>query len=104
MSFLGVAVLTAAGDQSERPASQLADHSSMNPDVVAGISRLRREGTLSTEQSALFSRVARRELVSVRVEIRALLYLGVLLLTSGVGIFVVEDRKSTRLNSSHLGI
>ena len=62
----------------------------MNPDVVAGIARLRREGTLSSEQAALFNRVARRELVSVRVEIRALLYLGVLLLTSGVGIFVVE--------------
>jgi hypothetical protein len=62
----------------------------MNPDVVAGIARLRREGILSSEQAALFSRVARRELVSVRVEIRALLYLGVLLLTSGVGIFVVE--------------
>ena len=62
----------------------------MNPDVVAGIARLKREGILSTEQAALFSRVARRELVSVRVEIRALLYLGVLLLTSGVGIFVVE--------------
>jgi hypothetical protein len=51
---------------------------------------LRREGILSSEQAALFGRVARRELVSVRVEIRALLYLGVLLLTSGVGIFVVE--------------
>jgi len=62
----------------------------MNPDVVAGIARLRREGILSTEQAALFSRVARRELVSIRVEIRGLLYLGVLLLTSGVGIFVVE--------------
>jgi hypothetical protein len=62
----------------------------MNPDVVAGIARLRREGMLSSEQAALFGRVARRELVSVRVEIRALLYLGVLLLTSGVGIFVVE--------------
>src|SRR5215468_5082646 len=62
----------------------------MNPDVVAGIARLRREGILSSEQAGLFSRVARRELVSVRVEIRALLYLGVLLLTSGVGIFVVE--------------
>jgi len=62
----------------------------MNPDVVAGIARLRREGILSSEQAALFSRVARRELVSVRVEIRALLYLGVLLLTSGVGIFIVE--------------
>jgi predicted membrane protein DUF2157 len=62
----------------------------MNPDVVAGIARLRSEGILSSEQAALFNRVARRELVSVRVEIRALLYLGVLLLTSGVGIFVVE--------------
>ena len=62
----------------------------MNPDVVAGIAGLRREGILSSEQAALFSRVARRELVSVQVEIRALLYLGVLLLTSGVGIFVVE--------------
>src|SRR5262249_52605931 len=72
------------------PASPVAHHSSMNPDVVAGIARLRREGILSSEQAALFSRVARRELVSVRVEIRALLYLGVLLLTSGVGIFVVE--------------
>src|SRR5262249_56728745 len=72
------------------PASPLAHHSSMNPDVVAGIARLRRAGILSTAQAALFSRVARRELVSVRVEIRALLYLGVLLLTSGVGIFVVE--------------
>ena len=51
---------------------------------------MRREGILSSEQAALFSRVARRELVSVQVEIRALLYLGVLLLTSGVGIFVVE--------------
>jgi hypothetical protein len=72
------------------PALAVAHHSSMNPDVVAGIARLSREGILSSEQAALFSRVARRELVSVRVEIRALLYLGVLLLTSGVGIFVVE--------------
>ena len=62
----------------------------MNLDVVAGIARLRSEGILSSEQAALFNRVARRELVSVRVEIRALIYLGVLLLTSGVGIFVVE--------------
>src|SRR5215470_9082579 len=90
MSFLGVAVLTTAGDQSKRPASQLAHHSSMNPDVVAGISRLRREKTLSTEQATLFNRVAHRELISVRVEIKTLLYLGVLLLTSSIGIFIVE--------------
>jgi hypothetical protein len=62
----------------------------MNPDVVAGVARLRRERILSSEQAALFSRVARRTLVSVRIELRALLYVGVLLLTSGVGIFVVE--------------
>jgi hypothetical protein len=62
----------------------------MNPDVVAGIARLRREGVLSSEQAAVSGRVARRDLVSVRLEIRALLYVGVLLLTSGLGIFVVE--------------
>src|SRR5215831_374323 len=65
----------------------------MNPDVVAGIARLRTEGILSNGQAALFARVARRELVSIRVEIRALLYLGVLLLTSGVGIFIVEHHE-----------
>src|SRR5262247_3771366 len=74
------------------PASPVAHHSSMNPDVVAGIARLRREGILSSGQAVLFGRVARRGLVSIRVEIRALLYLCVLLLTSGVGIFVVEHQ------------
>jgi len=62
----------------------------MNPDVVAAIARLRTEHVLSSEQAARFNRVARRDLVSVRVEVRALLYFGVLLLTSGVGFFVVE--------------
>jgi hypothetical protein len=38
--------------------------------------------------------VARRHLVSVRFEIRALLYVGVLLLTSGVGILVVERHEA----------
>jgi hypothetical protein len=65
----------------------------MNPDVVAAIARLRSEHVLSSEQAARFNRVARRHLVSVRVEVRALLYVGVLLLTSGVGLFVVEHHK-----------
>jgi hypothetical protein len=62
----------------------------MNPDVLAAITRLRVEGVLSAPQAALFARVARRELVSVRIELRLLLYLGVVLLTSGVGLLVAE--------------
>ena len=62
----------------------------MNPDVVSAVARLRADNVLSVEQAALFDRVARRLLVSLRVEIRALLYAGVLLLTSGVGLLVKE--------------
>ena len=62
----------------------------MNPDVVAAIARLRSEDVLSTRQAALFNRVARGSLVSIRLEIRAVLYVGVLLLTSGIGVLVVE--------------
>jgi len=62
----------------------------VNPDVVAAITRLRAEGVLSPPEAALFGRVARRELVSVRIELRLLLYPGVLLLTSGVGVLVAE--------------
>src|SRR5713101_555551 len=62
----------------------------MNPDVVSAIARLRADNVLSSGQAALFDRVARRELVSVRLELRAFLYLGVLLLTSGVGLLIKE--------------
>ena len=64
----------------------------MNPDVVAAIARLRTDNVLSGPQAALLNRVARRHLVSVRLEIRLLLYVGVLLLTSGVGVLVVEHQ------------
>ena len=60
----------------------------INPDVVGAIARLRAAGVVTDPKAALFARVARRELVSVRFEIRALLYLGVLLLTSGVGVLL----------------
>ena len=65
----------------------------MNPDVVSAIARLRRDNVLGQAQATLFDRVARRRLVSVRFEIRALLYAGVLLLTSGVGLLVKEHRQ-----------
>jgi hypothetical protein len=65
----------------------------VNPDVVSAIARLRAENVLSAGQAALFERVARRRLVSVRLEIQALLYAGVLLLTSGVGLLVAEHHR-----------
>src|SRR6266536_4539139 len=65
----------------------------MNPDVVSAIARLRRDNVLGQAQATLFDRVARRQLVSVRFEIRALLYAGVLLLTTGVGLFVKEHHR-----------
>lgn len=60
----------------------------MNPDLVRAIASLKAGDVLSAEQAAFFDRVARRGLVSVRFEIRTLLYVGVLLLTSGVGVLV----------------
>jgi hypothetical protein len=65
----------------------------VNPDVVDGISRLEAQHVLTSEQAALFDRVARRRLVSVWLEIRALLYVGVLLVTSGVGLLVSEHHQ-----------
>jgi hypothetical protein len=64
----------------------------VNPDVVGAIASLRARGILSSEQAAFFDCVARRGLVSVRFEIRALLYAGVLLVTSGVGVLVAQHQ------------
>ncbi|HEX7616653.1 MAG TPA: hypothetical protein VF554_15425 [Thermoanaerobaculia bacterium] len=64
----------------------------MNPDVAAAVEYLREEGVLTASQAHLFARVARRELVSLRLEIRAALYAGVLLLTGGIALFVNENR------------
>jgi len=65
----------------------------LNPDVVAAVARLRADNVLSGQPAAFFDRVARRLLVSVRFEIRTLLYIGVLLLTSGVGLLVKEHHR-----------
>ncbi len=65
----------------------------MNPDVAVAVERLRGDGVLGDLPASLLGRVARRELVTVRLEIRAALYAGVLLLSAGVGLFVKENHE-----------
>jgi hypothetical protein len=63
----------------------------VSPEVAAAVERLRGQGTLSVEQAALFSRVARRDLLSVNPELRVLLYGGVLVAMAGVGLLVKQN-------------
>jgi len=68
----------------------------LNPDVVAAIDALRAKGTLPGAQARVLSRPARGELVSIHWELRTLLYLGVVLATTGVGLFL-------KLNQERIG-
>src|ERR1700692_1506365 len=63
----------------------------MNPDVVLAIPALVESGALPPAAAPRLLRVARGELLSVRAELRALLYAGVLLLTGGVGLLVKQN-------------
>lgn len=63
----------------------------MQPEVVDALSSLKEKGVVGDPPASHLLRVARGDLVSVRLEIRTLLYLGVLLLTTGVGLFVKEN-------------
>jgi hypothetical protein len=63
----------------------------LNPDVAQAIPRLVETGALPAEKAPLLLRAARRELVSVHWELRTLLYLGVLLVTGGVGLLIKEN-------------
>ncbi|HSF16955.1 MAG TPA: DUF2157 domain-containing protein [Vicinamibacteria bacterium] len=63
----------------------------MNPDVVAGISTLDREGILSQQQADFLRPIAEGRRLSVHGELRFLLYVGVLLLTAGVGALVEQN-------------
>ncbi len=78
----------------------------MQPEVVQAIGALREKGILTDPPAAYLLRVAKGELVSLRLEIRTLLYLGVLLLTTGVGLFVREhhDRIGPAAIASGLGL
>ncbi|HUM03725.1 MAG TPA: DUF2157 domain-containing protein [Thermoanaerobaculia bacterium] len=64
----------------------------MQPEVVEAVGALREKGMLGDPPASHLLRVARGDLVSVRLEIRTLLYLGVLLLTTGVGLFLKENQ------------
>src|SRR5258706_1346582 len=77
-----------------------------SPEVADASGVLREKGILAPGTSAALLRVARRELVSVRFELRALLYAGVLLVVSGVGIFLKlnQDRIGPVAIASLLGI
>lgn len=63
----------------------------MSSEVDAAVVRLRREAVLSAAQADLFGRVARRELVSVHRELRLLLYAGIVVTMTGVGLLVKEN-------------
>ncbi|MGE5345439.1 MAG: hypothetical protein ACM3JH_05735 [Acidithiobacillales bacterium] len=65
----------------------------MEPEVIEGIGALRERGLLADQTASYLLRVARGDLVSVRLELRTLLYLGVLLLTTGVGLFIREHHE-----------
>ena len=73
----------------------------MNPDVVEAIERLRREGVLTEVQASPLERAARGELVSVEAELRTLLYAGVVLITTGIGLFMKENHE--RLGPAAIG-
>jgi hypothetical protein len=64
---------------------------SASPGVAEAVAALRTAGVLTEEEAARLGRVARGGLVSVRGELRAALYLGVLLLVSGVGLLLKEN-------------
>jgi Predicted membrane protein (DUF2157) len=63
----------------------------MNPDVAQAIPELVKAGVLPPAQAPKLLRVARGELLSVHAELRALLSLGVLLITGGVGVLVAQN-------------
>jgi len=59
--------------------------------VAAAVERLESEGILQPAQARLFGRVARGELVSLATALRALLYFGVLAVTTGAGLLFKEE-------------
>jgi len=63
----------------------------ISPDVAEAVAALKRDGVLAPEQARLFGRVARGELVSLHAGLQVLLYLGVLAVTSGVGLLFKDQ-------------
>ena len=63
----------------------------MNRSLLDAVGRLRARGTLTDAQAAFFSRMARDELVSVRPELQAALWIGVTMIAGGAGMLVKEN-------------
>ena len=79
--------------ESNAPIMSAANRLEMNPETLDAIARLRADGILTDAQAPPLLRAARGDLVSVELELRTLLYAGVLLLTSGVGLFLKENHE-----------
>ncbi len=62
-----------------------------SPEVAEAVAALQAAGVLTAGECGRPGRVARGELVSVRSEIRAALYVGVLLVVSGAGLFLRDN-------------
>ena len=63
----------------------------MNPDVVAAVDALVERGVIDRRGAVTLRREASGSLVSVRDELRVLLWAGVLLITSGAGLLVRQN-------------
>jgi hypothetical protein len=63
----------------------------MNPEVVTAIDELARAGTLERRTAVVLRRAASGSLVSVHAALRVLLWLGVLLITTGVGVLIRQN-------------
>lgn len=63
----------------------------MNRSLLESIGRLRAQGTISDAQAGFFGRIARGELVSVRIEIQIALWAGVTLVAAGAGLLVKDN-------------
>lgn len=73
-------------------------------ELVETVERLRREGHLNDAQAAFFGRIARGDLLSIRFELQALLYAGVLLTSGGAAMLVRERYRDLGPLAVALGI
>lgn len=63
----------------------------MTRPLLEELERLRGRGTLTDAQAAFFGRVARGELLSVRLELQIALWLGVSLIAGGAGVLIKDN-------------
>lgn len=63
----------------------------MNRSLLDAVGRLQAGGTLTAAQAGFFGRIARGELVSVRIELQIALWAGVTLVAAGAGILVKDN-------------